>query len=1235
MRSNSLLKIAIVIMFIAYITALNYGGCGGGGGSSGSSATVANRAPVLSPIGNQTIAEGATLTLTISGTDPDGDTLTYTISNPPLGASFDAATHTFSWTPAYNNAGTYTGIRFRVTDPTYLAAEETITITVTDVAAPNAPSGLAANAVSASQIDLTWTDNSADETGFKIERAPASGGQAGTYNQIDTVSASITSYSDTGLTEATAYYYRVCADNNVGSSAWSNEADATTPLNPPVQVASPAPADGANNVSINTQLSWASAVGASSYDVYLGTSNPPDYKTHTAYGYCSAGTLSYSTLYYWRVNSNNSGGTTTGIVWSFTTEAPPPPPAQVTSPNPADGVANISITRQLAWASASGATSYDVYFGTANPPPISQTNIAITGYNPGFLAFSATYYWRIDSKNGGGTTTGNIWSFSTKPPTPPAQVASPIPTDSAANVSITTQLVWASAEDATSYDVYFGTTNPPPLSQTGTTATTYNPGALAFTTIYYWRIDSKNSTGTTTGQVWSFTTKNPAPPAQVTTPNPAEGAAGVITTTQLSWASAADATSYDVYFGTTAPGTFIGNQAGTAYNPGTLSDNGVYYWRVDSKNTGGTTTGQVWSFTTSLPPAQAASPSPSNGAISCSVTAQLSWASATDATSYDVYFGTTAPGTFIGNQAGTTYNPGKLSVRTTYYWRVDSKNAFLTTQGNVWSFTTTGPTNNIMLTGYWPNTNEMLREFSTNLSQNPGGWQGANWEGRGYNIYSYFPEFPGGAGINPKGNGDFEVDYQDVGSWSPPAAPTGDFWRITGLIHPVAIMSYGMDISYLTKTFEMEYNARNLSSWYGDYLAPTQPTPAPPDTGKSSGYVRNSSLPLESIAEAINGSGLGATAWIDWTGDPQTFLCEYMAYHDSWYQDLHSDPDDQYHCVAAGFAHVAGMLSASEAAANVKVALRTLIKHLDSQLIQYTISGTVAVSGVPLAGVTMCGLPLGGPDTVTNSSGVYSAQVGAGWSGAVTPLKSGYAFNSSQRTYSNVGTNQSAQDYTAVTATAETITFDASSASTSTYSSTISWTHTVGIGNNRVLVVGAVCNGGGITSSRISSVKFNGVNMSTVPGSTKSLIDRNGGVGIDLYYMLNPPAGSNTVLITYPGVVGNCVGGAISLNNVKQQAPEIVAANMTYLSATTISTDVTVPNSGAWIVDVVGQTGSGSFTTSTSMERWDQISNYNTGACSTQAVISPGLNTMSWIYSGTLGYMLHSVAVFAPSEIIE
>ncbi|MGA2071725.1 MAG: hypothetical protein ABSG97_10285, partial [Sedimentisphaerales bacterium] len=57
-------------------------------------------------------------------------------------------------------------------------------------------------------------------------------------------------------------------------------------------------------------------------------------------------------------------------------------------------------------------------------------------------------------------------------------------------------------------------------------------------------------------------------------------------------------------------------------------------------------------------------------------------------TSHDVYFGTASPGTSQGNQAGTTFNPGTLANATTYYWRIDEKNAGGTATGDVWSFTT-------------------------------------------------------------------------------------------------------------------------------------------------------------------------------------------------------------------------------------------------------------------------------------------------------------------------------------------------------------------------------------------------------------------------------------------------------------------------------------------------------------------------------------------------------------------
>ena len=96
---------------------------------------------------------------------------------------------------------------------------------------PVAPSGLTATAVSASQINLGWTDNSSDESNFIVSRSTTAGGP---YTDIATLAANTTSYNNTGLAASTTYYYVVRAVNSGGSSALSNEANATTQAPPAV-----------------------------------------------------------------------------------------------------------------------------------------------------------------------------------------------------------------------------------------------------------------------------------------------------------------------------------------------------------------------------------------------------------------------------------------------------------------------------------------------------------------------------------------------------------------------------------------------------------------------------------------------------------------------------------------------------------------------------------------------------------------------------------------------------------------------------------------------------------------------------------------------------------------------------------------------------------------------------------------------------------------------------------------
>ena len=105
-------------------------------------------------------------------------------------------------------------------------------------AAPNAPTNLLASAASATQINLSWADDSSNEDGFKIERSVV----GVNFSQIAQVLPNTTIYRDTGAWPGTAYSYRVCAYASGGNSAYGG----------PVAVATPA-------ACLNTVVSWGSS----------------------------------------------------------------------------------------------------------------------------------------------------------------------------------------------------------------------------------------------------------------------------------------------------------------------------------------------------------------------------------------------------------------------------------------------------------------------------------------------------------------------------------------------------------------------------------------------------------------------------------------------------------------------------------------------------------------------------------------------------------------------------------------------------------------------------------------------------------------------------------------------------------------------------------------------------------------------------------------------------------------
>jgi len=227
----------------------------------------------------------------------------------------------------------------------------------------------------------------------------------------------------------------------------------------------------------------------------------------------------------------------------------------------------------------------------------------------------------------------------------------------------------------------------------------------------------------------------------------------------------------------------------------------------------------------------------------------------------------------------------------------------------------------VLLTGYWPPTNEAVRRFSPKPSLNPV-WEGSDWMGRGYDVVSFFPEFG-----NPsctfcgRGTGDLEVDYQDT---------TEDFQRIVEAYRPIAIITFSRGAN--NTTWEVEANQFNRAAWVGDYSSPFQPTPAPPDPSIDADAIRHTALPAQDIVDAIAGSGVPVQPFICYSQSGGGFLSEYIAYLGVWYQARHADPAGADWCVAAGHVHVGGQVPWSVASDAVDVTLEAVLDHVDGVL---------------------------------------------------------------------------------------------------------------------------------------------------------------------------------------------------------------------------------------------------------------------------------------------------------------
>ena len=187
------------------------------------------------------------------------------------------------------------------------------------------PSNLKATEQQKESISLSWTDNADNESGYIIERSTDNK----TFTEIGRVAADVTSFTATGLTPETVYYFRVQAYGADGLSSpyatltTETLGDATAPslsINP-----SPAVDEVVGIASGVVNFSWENTTknyyGTVIYTVLFGT-DPENLKSlinTTAKSFEYTTSLQANTTYYWRVDARNNNGKTTGTLWSFKT----------------------------------------------------------------------------------------------------------------------------------------------------------------------------------------------------------------------------------------------------------------------------------------------------------------------------------------------------------------------------------------------------------------------------------------------------------------------------------------------------------------------------------------------------------------------------------------------------------------------------------------------------------------------------------------------------------------------------------------------------------------------------------------------------------------------------------------------------------------------------------------------------------------------------------------------------
>ena len=558
---------------------------------------------------------------------------------------------------------------------------------------PTVPGSFKAQAVSISQINLSWKASTSGIglSGYEIYRGPS------LANMAPYAHTQATTYSDVNVGPSLTYYYAALAYDIAGNqSSWTATIAVTTPVEAPpstpgVPVALPL---AYNQVSLTWPPST-SVLSIGGYLIFRGTS--PTSLTQFANTNVSLyidNSVSPATTYYYAVTAFDNDALQSGQspVVSVTTPREPAP----TAPSQLAGQATAYNQVTLSWSastSVAGIWGYVVYRGTS-PSTLNSIGTAKTGttYADTTTAPSTTYYYAVVADDAYGLASAQSSTVTVVTPSEPAPSA---PSHLAAQAVAynNVPLSWSASTSPVGlwgYVVYRGT-SPSALTAIASVkaGTTYTDTTTAPSTTYYY--------GVVADDVYLLTSAQSSTVSAVTPGEPAPSAPSHLTTqavaynnVALAWTASTSPVGlwgYVVYRGT-SPSTLnsIGSaKTGTTYTDNATAPSTTYYYAVVANDAYGLASAQS-SIVTEVTPKEPAPSAPSH------LTAQavaynnvpLSWTASTSPVGlwgYVVYRGTSPSAlTAIASvKTGTTYTDTTSAPSTTYYYAVEADDLYLLT----------------------------------------------------------------------------------------------------------------------------------------------------------------------------------------------------------------------------------------------------------------------------------------------------------------------------------------------------------------------------------------------------------------------------------------------------------------------------------------------------------------------------------------------------------------------------